>query len=455
MNLDETYPDLRDAWIGGVSALPQAPEEWRPVLDGAEPAEAERRLIALAGQAFEVGFRPVPTGAATTRPDLPNLAKPIMPDACRGLFRTALTQESAVPALKLVDARGFSAHPLDWFPGASTQDIPSTYLPWQDWVRGASSGRPAPANLDDENWAYTAPSDRLDLLRAMRIDEPDRARQLVEDHAGAEAADARFALVNVLAVNLTMADQAYLESLSGDRSAKIKALAVGLLGRLGIGSGPSDDLRELAAFFEVTTKGVLNRTSVITAKTLKTQPQMLRRHELLGRFTLTDLAGALLLSPSQLVEGWASNSDAGATLDFATMVAASGTDADVDRLVARLQNGKFDAAMALRHRCTRARKQALMRTILASTMSNSQWLLELDPDLAEAADLLDAAFVKAATKALMAGEHISLMPFAYVATVDAAAMLLYQLTSAGVRPRDPVLAPLRLNVELAQTKETS
>lgn len=461
MNLDQIYPELRDAWISGDPALPQAPEEWRPVVDGVEPAEAERRLIALAGQALEVGFRPAPPDDVSARPDLPNLAKPRMPDFCRGLFRTVLAQETVVSLLKLVDARGFSAHPLDWFPAASTENLPETYLPWQDWLRGLPTDSPVPINLDDENWAYAAPSARLTLLRAMRADEPDRARQLIADHASAEAAEARYALVNVLGVNLTMADEPYLTSLAGDRSPKVKTLAAGLLSRLGVGSGSSDDLRELGAFFDVTIKGLLNRMSVITPTSLKTQAQVSRRRELLERFTLTDLAGVLLLSNNQLIDGWAVDSDRRATSSFAAMVAKSGTDTDVDRLCQRLLPGNIFIAPQLQQRCSRPVKQALARTILASDKSiqyqhkSIQYqLLELDPDLAEAADLLDSAALKAVVKSLGAGQHVSLMPFAYVATAPAATTLLYQLTSSGVRPRDPVLAPLRLNVELAQAKET-
>ncbi|MCL2653682.1 MAG: DUF5691 domain-containing protein, partial [Propionibacteriaceae bacterium] len=254
MNLDQIYPELRGDWIGGDPALPQAPEEWRPVLDGVEPVEAERRLIALAGQALEVGFRPSLTGQANARPDLPGLTKPTMPDYCRALFRTVIAQESAVPVLKLVDARGFAAHPLDWFPAASTQDLPATYLPWQDWVRGVSNDRPAPVQIDDQTWAYAAPATRLTLLQALRETDPDQARQLIVDHASAESAEVRWSLVNVLSVNLTMADAEYLGSLAGDRSAKVKSLAAGLLGRLGVGSGQSDELKELASFFDVTIK---------------------------------------------------------------------------------------------------------------------------------------------------------------------------------------------------------
>jgi len=136
MTPDEVYPVLRDCWMTGTTALGQAPEAWRDVL-GADPATAERRLLALAGQVYEVALRPVPAADADVRPDLPPLDLPVMPESARALFRT-LPPAWVAPALRLADARGYRAHPLDWFPGAAG-DVPRVYRPWQDWLTGKTT----------------------------------------------------------------------------------------------------------------------------------------------------------------------------------------------------------------------------------------------------------------------------------------------------------------------------
>jgi len=459
VNLAQIYPELRDDWISGIPALPQAPEEWRPVLDVADTAEAERRLIALAGQALEVGFRPAPPADANTRPDLPRLAKPTMPDACRPLFRTVMAQEAVSPVLQLVDAHGFSAHPLDWFPAASTPDIPSTYLPWQDWLRGANTDHLAPTSIDEQTWAYAAPAARLTLLQALRATDPNQARQLIADHAGTEPADTRLRLIDLLHVNLSMADAEYLESLASDRSGKVKSLANGMLSRLGIGADPSDDLAELAGFLQVQTKGLLNRQTIVTPVDVsKNQAQVKRRTELFAQFTLTDLAKALGLTPEQLVDGWQSDqtaSSAHADALFATMVANSGTDVCVDKLAIKLLPVYSSAAMTgLMPRVS----PPVMMTVLKYVLNYDAltlWLTNLTPNTADSADIMGSKSFQTASKTI-AAQRPSLLGIAYVATPTAARTVLNHLTAnAGIRPHDPLLAPLRLNAALAESAQNS
>ena len=469
--LDALYPSLRDSWIGGTSALDLAPEEWEPILAADDPSESERRLLALAGQALTVGFRPHPSSDIEARADLPVLDKPTMPDSCRQLYRTSV-KYSRIPGtmdhgethalLALVDARGFSVHPLDWFLDAASQDIPETYFPWQDWASGFVRVR-GPEVLDDETWAYTSPGDRLVMLRSMRSRDPDRARRLIADHAGKESAEPRLKLVEVLQTNLSPADADYLTSLSSDRSGKVKDLAKKLLGRLGLGTGRSEDLSELAGFITVSHEGLFKKKLSVHASPLKNNAQVQRRAELFSQFSVFDLASSLGLNPDDLIASWdlspltAKSTDrtAEASHLLASMVAETGTDEQADAFARRLIPDSWPVAMALRPRVSRSVRFQLMKCILASEHpQDSSFLNELDPDLGEPKDIVGSkAFATLVAKA-DEPTRPSLFPLAMVATPAAASAAIDALVAAGVRPQDPWLAPLRLNLSLAQAKES-
>ena len=446
--LDQVYADLRDSWIGGAPARESAPKAWLPVL-GDEPDEAERRLAALAGQAFGVGLRPVAPPGIQARSLLPSLVKPPIPDAIRPLFATAWRQESGNPRLlDLVDARGFTAHPLDWFPAASA-DVPDAYAPWQDWLAGV----PEPAvrsdvGLDDDTWPYYAPGQRRVLLKAMRQTDPDAARELIAAHAAAEPADARAKLVGVLATNLSPADTDYLRTLVEDRSGRVREVANLLLGRLGL-AFPIAGLDELGGFVDVTLKGLISKRVVVTPVPLKTTAQKIRRAELFARFSLAQLAGQLRLTRDDLIEAWALGADAGADELFASMVAASAAEAQVAALAGRLVTRGADALPALLpllDRAPRETKQAALRVMLDALDHTP--LLRLEPDLATP-DVVATRRVRDVLDSF-AGSPRSLFPLAFVATPAAAQAVLDHLLQAGARRADPLLASLRLNVQLAE-----
>ena len=472
--LDALYPTLRDSWIGGASALDLAPEEWQPILTADNPSESERRLLALAGQALTVGFRPHPSAEIEARPDLPVLDKPTMPDSCRQLYRTcgkygqasgAMSSTDIHALLRLVDARGFSVHPFDWFPGVSTDDIPDTYSPWQDWVSGfaPTAGKTV---LDDDTWAYTSPGERLAMLRTMRASDPDRALQLIADHAGSESAEPRFKLVEVLQTNLNSADADYLTSLSSDRSGRVKDLAKKLLGRLGIGTGSSNDLTELAGFITVSHEGLFKKKLSVWASPLKTNAQVRRRSDLFSQFSLAELAAALGITPDNLISSWefskgstaaGSTAETTAEADYllASMVAETGTDEQVDAFARRLIPDSWPVAMTLQPRASRSVRVQLMKCILASEHPQDlSFLNELGPDLAEPRDIVGSKAFGALVAKIDDPYRPSVFPLSMVATPAAASAAIDALVAAGVRPQDPWLAPLRLNLSLAQAKES-
>ncbi len=84
----------------------------------------------------------------------------------------------------------------------------------------------------DEVWHEGAKKERLAYLKDLRAAEPDRARDLLAGTWVQEPPPDRAAFLDVLATNLSMADEPFLESVLDDRRKEIRKAAALLLARL-------------------------------------------------------------------------------------------------------------------------------------------------------------------------------------------------------------------------------
>jgi len=83
-----------------------------------------------------------------------------------------------------------------------------------------------------EQWQLGNRQQRAEALRAVRSSDPELARELITNTWGEDAAELRAEWVEGLLVNLSEADEAFLESRLDDRSARVRAAAADLLCRL-------------------------------------------------------------------------------------------------------------------------------------------------------------------------------------------------------------------------------
>src|SRR5215204_1701295 len=127
---------MRDCWITGGTTFDLAPGAWKEIAGSASPDELERRLLAIAAQALDTALRPAAPKMLKRRPQLPELALPMLPERLRPLLRAALKHaadtRSKSRVVTLVASRGFVLHPMDWMPAASDQSSPDVYAPWVD-----------------------------------------------------------------------------------------------------------------------------------------------------------------------------------------------------------------------------------------------------------------------------------------------------------------------------------
>lgn len=456
---------MRDCWITGGAAADLAPAEWKEIVAAAPVSERERLLLAIAGQAFDVAFRPAAPKTFVRRPALPRLALPALPERLRPLFRAALRQASGargrMRAARLVAARGFVAHPLDWMPAASDIEAPAVYAPWVDWqAQGTVTVERVLDELTAENWDDFYPTARRIALADIRRSDPARARALLEAKAGGEGAEARLALIELLRVNLSPADVPYLQSLASDRSGKVKQFAARLLARIGQGAADAEttvDVAELAGFVEQGRAGLLRRRTTYAPRELKSHAQLQRRAELFDTCQLIDLAGKFGASEEDFVAGWQLGGKDGADHAFAAMVAASGSDAAVAKLADRLlAEGDMVALRELLPRLGEPAKRNFAMAVLAggsAQLSLFNAIDDIEAGTFGRDELMGSRLYKEIRAAIAERSEtdrrvFDLGAFGFLATASAAEAILADLAAAGLASADPSLALLRLNATL-------
>ena len=284
----------------------------------------------------------------------------------------------------------------------------------------------------------------------------DGAPDLGIARRGAESADTRLRLLSLLSERLSDDDIAFLEAIvADDRAPKVKALATSLLARLGRGAGIGEDAAELAGFFSVKTKGILRRSRVIEAERPKTPAQWQRRKALLDGADLASFAGALGITPQELIAAWDWNVDPAADMALINLVVATGTDAQVADVAKAI--GEHDAtglivALAPRIAPTERARQAeaalnahSIRFELAQTMAGPAARLN-DPLSAPAGKALLAALQSDDAKP--SDQVAELHALGLIASREGARRSLERLTAAGLLQGDPRLDMLRLNAAL-------
>lgn len=303
LEIEDHLARIRGAWMAGRPAADQAPAGWREAVG--QGAGAEVALVALAGQALQVLFRPA-APPLVTRGLLPVLSPPTPPEATRARIRRLLAarraEEGGVrPLVQLLAARGYVMHPADWLPRATDDWAPAVYAPWMAWA-GAEAAGARSAALTADTWDDWPWAERRAALSALRRSDPSAARTLVAAKAGAEPAERRLKLLETLEQGLSADDASILAAFAGDRSDRVQALVRRLLARLGKGDRDAASAQELAAMMELTRIGLLKRRNQLKLKSLKTQAQENRRRDLLGVVALADLARAFSVDEEALLE---------------------------------------------------------------------------------------------------------------------------------------------------------
>lgn len=468
-DVESSLARIRGAWTAGGSALDHCPAEWRSAVSG---DAAECALIALAGHAGAVMFRPAPASPIEPRPLLPALALPVVPEAVRSRLRRVLTRKTTAslerPLVELVSARGFAMHPADWMPSSRDDWAPDLYAPWLDWTSGEDKGEPV-SDLTVETYDQWSWAERRVELAALRRRDPGAARAIIAAKAATEPAERRLKLIELLEANLSTEDGEFLASLANDRSDRVRAVASAYLARIGWQTDLDALATELAEMLEMQKVGLIKRRNQLAIKPLKTKPQNARRRELFKLVSFNALARALQLDESQLLETVPDGTEEGIS-DFVQMVAMTGSDQARRQLLDRMMDeASFPIAYArpLGPRLSPEERRSILPraltrdgdlfgttlSLMDSTVGQAPLsALEKSPGYAALesalAGLPDADDKTRAT--IEATLETALTRIALLADAAAAAEIIRRTTSRGLSPADPRLELLHINAALIQ-----
>ncbi len=308
---DFALGELMSAWTAGPAAA-QAPALWAEAL-APGGVEAELRLLALAGHALEIGYRPQPPKELSAAAPFPKLSLPFLSAAQRARFRRIL-KDMGSPSdrrelLRFLAARGRAAHPLDWAPGPNEEELPALYAAWRDWAAGAAA--PAPQEiLSAENWEEWGKASRVLAFEVLRGKDPAAARELLKAKISGLKAEERASMFALLSDGLAEEDRPLLaEALAKDRAPSVKTVASALIERLDVAKETSPDRASelfIEEFLKVSRKGILKRELQIAfRKADKTAPERERFLILLMRAGLDRLAAGIeAKSRLEMVEAW-------------------------------------------------------------------------------------------------------------------------------------------------------
>jgi hypothetical protein len=251
------YDDLVTAATVGVDRLPLPlatlagpAAAHAAVLDSSDPAVALLDAAALLSSARRAGLvaaasGPVAAAPPDTAPELSPGASRVLGSALRGsdpgLVTDLLSAAAAagfrvaapiLPALLDAAARDRSLRP-------AAREVLGARGRWlaahrPEWQRVTNSGDPAAAGgaaapRDPATWRTGRRPERLAWLTALRQREPDEARELLAAGWPREAVADRDKLLETLAIGLSAADEAFLETALDDRKPAVRQVAARLL----------------------------------------------------------------------------------------------------------------------------------------------------------------------------------------------------------------------------------
>jgi hypothetical protein len=261
-------------------------------------------------------------------------------------------------------------HPLDGLHSGSADALPEVYLPWLRWLQDGQTAIIQSSELTNESWDDFLPAERLRLLRTLRQQQPELVTSLYAAKFATEPAEVRAKLVEVLGTRLGAHDTAFLQSLESDRSGRVKDLARNFLARLGVATLESDDLRELADYFDVKTGGGLfRRKGVIKSVPLKNDAQKKRRAELLAQVDFAGMARALGTEQRLLVEHWQLDDDVELDSHLAAMLERTASDELVEAWALRivdLSGSVHQALLPLKARLNPKLRRLVAERVLAA-----------------------------------------------------------------------------------------
>lgn len=391
---------------------------------------------------------------------LPKLVLPTMSDEGRKAFRALLAYETRTGSdmFKLVEARGFTAHPCDYVPDFRWQYAgrhPKVYQPWTDWLSENGITRFHQGNtLTPENCRHFSPDQRRWAFREfVRTHDPEKldyAVKIIE----AQPAGARAKLLNEVDAGgsfwgIYPWQVPFIERFLDDRADSVREVAKSLLARGGGRITTEQYAQMIAQHFSVSGTRVGFRTPPENPAGFL--------HREFACVTFDTLAEALGLSSIELAE----RIDFDNSGNFFMVVGTAGTEERSIMARRMLDEGKGAESIPA-YWFEDAVPDLWQRGYEAAKLSNYINSVEEFPGFIMGSigvdELLawrDWEFMRASVQSeLESGElpvNIQYDPLRYLGKFvdkEAAQLIIDEAISLGMRPDHPRLTMLRLNIAL-------
>lgn len=227
-------------------APPQAEGALGALLSQLDPSNPEGALLsAVTALAYmrRAGRLPLAPFGRALPPPCPPDSQPVAPEPVAALLKNlANFPELMGEWLRLVFARGWHAPEL-YIPellnqSESVEPVLGALVAGVRgrWLAALMGGKwtYAAFQLDDDSaWRTGAPVTRRTYLGALRLSDPERARQLLEATWARESAEQRVALLGALSYKLSEADLPFLNAVAQtDRALSVRERAADLIERL-------------------------------------------------------------------------------------------------------------------------------------------------------------------------------------------------------------------------------
>jgi hypothetical protein len=283
--------------------------------DLAAPGDARAALAAMALSGQALRFRRPAMPIAFDAPKAIADPRRIVPDAVRAILRDLDFAQPGAMGLAVVDrleARAWRLHPFD-LPRLSAFVKPHAERLGPDAMAFASGkdGESAEGldyfaeTIDEANWMNATPARKADFIRTSRLEDPGKARALVEAVFKAQNAQARLRILEAFRIGLSAEDTPFLESLAGDRAPTVKQLAADLAGRIPGAAAFEERIADLFGRMKISTSGFLRKKTIVALEYPANIPDHGRRAwvmNALGRVPLGEMERRLGMPLQTLVE---------------------------------------------------------------------------------------------------------------------------------------------------------
>jgi Family of unknown function (DUF5691) len=274
------------------------------VLSTLEPVHQTLAAIALAAERITFGDNKGKVNVMPLAVNLPLDTRPLLPDDLRpALFRVVGKTQTGSIALEAIcrsvyqhlQASGFRLHPfdlcrLDRFLNVINVKTGS-YEHWYLQALAAQQAKTPVEEISWDNWQLFGKTEQIAFLRRQRTADADTTRVAIEKDFAHASATLRQLYVEAMAVNLTVSDKPFLESLTNDRSGKVVEVANNLLARF---PGSEAAKKKQVELKERLTVALLTRKFTLVKQKGKKASEVLQDiYALTEHMAIADIATAL------------------------------------------------------------------------------------------------------------------------------------------------------------------